>query len=48
MMRANLSAILALGLFAGPAPLFVHHSFAAEFDQNKVVTLNGTITVLER
>jgi hypothetical protein len=46
-MRINLSCVLAAGLLAAAAPLSAHHSFAAEFDQNKVVMLNGTITVME-
>ena len=46
-MRTNLSYGLALALLAAAAPLSAHHSFAAEFDQTKVVMLNGTITVME-
>jgi hypothetical protein len=46
MMRRSLCSVLALGLLAA-LPLLAHHSFAAEFDQTKVVMLNGTITVME-
>ncbi len=46
-MRTNLSCLFALGLLAAALPLPAHHSFAAEFDQNKVVMLNGTITEME-
>jgi hypothetical protein len=46
-MRTNLSCVLAVALLAAAAPLSAHHSFAAEFDQTKVVMLNGTVTVME-
>lgn len=46
-MRTNLSPVFALGLLAAAAPLWAHHSFAAEFDRNTVVMLNGTVTEME-
>jgi hypothetical protein len=38
---------LMLGLAATAIPLAGHHSFAAEFDAKKVITLNGSVTRLE-
>jgi hypothetical protein len=39
------SAAVALGTAA--VPLFAHHSFAAEYDSAKPVTLKGTVTKME-
>ena len=45
-MPGKLSLTTAGALLAA-APLWAHHSFAAQFDQNKVVILQGTVTSME-
>lgn len=50
-MRINrhplLAALTAGGLLLGVAPMFAHHSFMAEFDKNKPVLIEGTVTGVE-
>jgi hypothetical protein len=46
-MRRMLAAFTLVGLAAGAAPGYAHHSFAAEFDADKPVTLVGTVTKVE-
>ena len=46
-MRQLSLAIIGLGLLWAAAPALAHHSFAAEFDASKEVTLKGTLTKLE-
>ena len=47
-MRIQLAALAALGALAmSAAPIYAHHSFTAEFDSTKSVTLRGTLTKVE-
>ena len=47
-MRAGLSIVAAgLGMLLAVAPLGAHHSFVAEFDEHKPITLKGKLTRLD-
>jgi hypothetical protein len=47
-MRAKFYVFVAsIGLLATAAPMLAHHSFAAEYDAKKPVTLTGTVTKIE-
>jgi hypothetical protein len=47
-MRSTLAIVIAgTGLLMAALPLAAHHSFAAEFDATKKVSLQGTVTKLD-
>ncbi len=45
-MKMKIAFFLA-GLAAAAASLSAHHSFAAEYDGNKPITINGTVSKVE-
>jgi hypothetical protein len=46
MKKHLLAATLLFSMAAASTPSFAHHSFAAEYDASKPVTLNGKLTKL--
>ena len=47
-MRKKLAvSLVGLGLLGSVVPVVAHHSVSGEYDQNKVVTLKGTVAKIE-
>lgn len=46
-MKTRSTAVLAGMLLVSAVPAFAHHSFYAEFDENKVVRLEGEVIKME-
>src|SRR5262245_32980592 len=46
-MKRLVTGLIAITVLAASAPLFAHHSFAAEFDGTKRVQLTGVVTKVE-
>jgi hypothetical protein len=47
-MRSKITFLFAgVGLLAAAVPVLAHHSFAAEYDEKKPVSLKGTVTKVE-
>ena len=44
---ATFAGLIVLTLLAAAVPIAGHHSFAAEYDRNRTITVTGSVTKLE-
>ena len=47
MKRRTVAALIAIAILVSGLPLAAHHSFAAQYDRNKPITLKGAVTRME-
>lgn len=47
MNRSVAAAVVAVAVWAADRPVTAHHSFAAEYDSTKPITLTGTVAKVE-
>lgn len=47
MRRKLVGLVVVVVVLLSTVPLFAHHSFAAEFDDKKPITIKGTLTKVE-
>ena len=47
LMRCAVAWLAVACLLSAVGPAFAHHSFGAEYDRNKPVTLTGVITMIQ-
>jgi len=47
MRKTLITLIISAGVAASAVPVIAHHAFAAEFDANKRLQLEGTVTKME-
>jgi hypothetical protein len=46
-VRYTIAAVIAAGLCAAATPVAAHHSFAAEYDAKKPISLSGAIAIVD-
>jgi hypothetical protein len=46
-MKLRMLSVLAGGLIAAAVPTYSHHSFDAEYDRTRTITVTGSVTKLE-